>query len=100
MNEQDLAATEGAQGNDAFAVDGGQDDLWMGFYWGRDDHTLYFCPFPMLVFGVQLLPTQRGYLPDLNELSDDPFELGRCAFNGCTLEFGHSPSTHSYERET
>lgn len=30
------------------------DDLWVGLYWGRDDGCLYFCPFPMLVFGVRL----------------------------------------------
>lgn len=32
------------------------------------------------------------------DLPKTPIELGRCAFNGCTLEFGHSPAWHSYER--
>lgn len=30
------------------------DDLYFGFYWGRNDRTLYFCPIPMLAFGVRL----------------------------------------------
>ncbi len=34
-----------------------RDDLWIGFYWGRDDGNLYFCPLPTLVFGVRLRAT-------------------------------------------
>ncbi len=47
-----------------------RDDLWVGFYWDRSDKTLYFSLLPMFVFGVSLLPTQRDYLPDLDELFD------------------------------
>jgi len=31
-------------------------DLWVGFYWDRNSNTLYFCPFPTLVFVFQRIP--------------------------------------------
>jgi hypothetical protein len=29
-------------------------DLWVGFYWDRRSHTMYFCPLPTLCLRVEL----------------------------------------------
>jgi len=28
-------------------------DLWIGFYWDRDNKILYFCPLPTIVIEVK-----------------------------------------------
>ena len=49
-------------------------------------------------------PSERRLDGDAPDEPSDPFfgmtldNLGTCGFNGCTLPFGHSPSSHSYER--
>ncbi len=37
-----------------------RDDLWMGFYWNREEGILYFCPLPMLVLGFKFRGTPRS----------------------------------------
>jgi len=32
-------------------------DIWVGFYWNRKKHTLYFCPLPMILITIPFRET-------------------------------------------
>lgn len=35
-------------------------DIWVGFYWSREDKILYFCPVPMVVISIRFKSKDLG----------------------------------------